>query len=71
MLKAASVARAEGICIPVLLGNEERISKIIAENNIDLKDVEIVNMRHDQGGSLQTKICTLCNTKTSAGRYDI
>jgi malate dehydrogenase (oxaloacetate-decarboxylating)(NADP+) len=48
MLKAAQVARAEGICIPVLLGNEERISKIIAENNIDLEGVEIVNMRHDR-----------------------
>ncbi len=48
MLKAAQVARAEGICIPVLLGNEERITKIIAENNIDLEGVEIVNMRHDR-----------------------
>ncbi|MDP4208653.1 MAG: NADP-dependent malic enzyme [Bacteroidota bacterium] len=48
MLKAASVARAEGICIPILLGNEERIEKIIGENNIDLDGVEIVNMRHDR-----------------------
>src|ERR1035437_3236226 len=37
MLKAAQVARAEGICVPVLLGNEERFSKIIAENSIDLE----------------------------------
>jgi malate dehydrogenase (oxaloacetate-decarboxylating)(NADP+) len=48
MLKAAQVARAEGICIPVLLGNEERISKIIKENSIDLEDVEIINLRHDR-----------------------
>jgi len=48
ILKAASVARAEGICVPVLLGNEEKIGKIIAENGIDLDGVEIVNLRHDR-----------------------
>ena len=48
MLKAAQVARAEGICIPVLLGNEERIEKIINENCIELDGVEIVNLRHDR-----------------------
>lgn len=48
MLKAAQVARAEGICIPVLLGNEERIEKIINENAIELDGVEIVNLRHDR-----------------------
>jgi len=48
MLKAAAVARAEGICIPVLLGNEERIEKIIAENQIELEGVEIINLRHDR-----------------------
>lgn len=63
MLKAASVARAEGICIPVLLGNEERISKIIAENNIDLKDVEIVNMRHDREEACRQKYARLLTQK--------
>ncbi len=48
MLKAAQVARAEGICIPILLGNEERIEKIIVENKIELDGVEIVNLRHDR-----------------------
>jgi len=48
MLKAAQVARTEGICIPVLLGNEEKIEKIINENNIELEGVEIVNLRHDR-----------------------
>jgi malate dehydrogenase (oxaloacetate-decarboxylating)(NADP+) len=48
MLKAAQVARAEGICIPVLLGNEERIEKNISENSIELDGVEIVNLRHDR-----------------------
>jgi len=48
MLAAASITKREGICIPILLGNEERISKIAAENNIDINGIEIVNLRHDR-----------------------
>ncbi|MDR2840968.1 MAG: NADP-dependent malic enzyme [Paludibacter sp.] len=48
MLKAAETARNEGICFPVLLGNEEKIANIAAENNIDLTGIEIVNLRHDR-----------------------
>lgn len=48
MLKAAAEAKAEGICYPVLLGNEERLAKIAAEENISLEGIEIVNMRHDR-----------------------
>ena len=48
MLKAAAEAKAEGICIPILLGNEERLQKITAEENISLEGIEIVNLRHDR-----------------------
>ena len=48
MLKAAEAALAEGICFPVLLGNEEKIGNIAAENQIDLTGIEIVNLRHDR-----------------------
>lgn len=48
MLKAASEAKAEGICFPILLGNEERLAKIAAEENISLEGIEIVNLRHDR-----------------------
>jgi malate dehydrogenase (oxaloacetate-decarboxylating)(NADP+) len=48
MLKAAESALAEGICFPILLGNEEKISSIAAENDIDLTGIEIVNLRHDR-----------------------
>ena len=44
MLKAAAEAKAEGICFPILLGNEERL----AEENIRLDGIEIVNLRHDR-----------------------
>ena len=48
MLKAAAEAKAEGICFPILLGNEERLAKIAAEENISLEGIEIVNLRHDR-----------------------
>ena len=48
MLKAAAEAKAEGICIPILLGNEERLQKIAAEEKISLEGIEIVNLRHDR-----------------------
>ena len=38
MLKAAETAQAEGICNPILLGNEEKIAKVARENQISLED---------------------------------
>ncbi len=48
MLKAAVEAKAEGICHPILLGNEERIEKLAKELDLNLDGVEIVNLRHDR-----------------------
>ncbi|MEA4917569.1 NADP-dependent malic enzyme [Proteiniphilum sp.] len=48
MLKAAETAYAEGICRPVLLGNEEKIANVAKENQINLEGIEIVNLRHDR-----------------------
>ncbi len=48
MIKAAESAFAEGICHPILLGNEEKIIQIAAENDIDLTGIEIINLRHDR-----------------------
>jgi malate dehydrogenase (oxaloacetate-decarboxylating)(NADP+) len=63
MLKAAQVARAEGICIPVLLGNEERIEKIINENSIELDGVEIVNLRHDREDANRQRYARMLTAK--------
>ncbi|MDR2627865.1 MAG: NADP-dependent malic enzyme, partial [Dysgonamonadaceae bacterium] len=48
MLKAAVIAKEEGICFPILLGNEERIRKLAGELGLDLTGVEIVALRHDK-----------------------
>lgn len=48
MLKAAVIARKEGLLIPILLGNEEMIEKRARRLGLDLTDIEIVNLRHDR-----------------------
>ena len=47
MIKAAVQAKQEGLCQPILLGNDEMIAKKAAELDLDLTGVEIVNLRHD------------------------
>ena len=46
MLKAAVEARSEGICHPILLGNDEAIGKLAKELDLNLEGIEIVNLRH-------------------------
>ena len=48
MMKAAVTAKAEGICIPILLGNEERIQRMADSLMLDISGIEIVNLRHDR-----------------------
>ena len=47
-VKAAVMAYDEGICHPILLGNEERIERLAKENDINLEGVEIINLRHER-----------------------
>ena len=46
MLKAAVQAKAEGICDPILLGNDEVIQKLAAQLDLNIDGIEIVNLRH-------------------------
>ncbi|MCB0397089.1 MAG: NADP-dependent malic enzyme [Flavobacteriales bacterium] len=48
ILKAAKMARDEGIVKPILLGNVERIRALMKENNLDLGDTPIIDPRSEQ-----------------------
>lgn len=48
MLRAAEAALNEGICTPVLLGNDEMIAKRAQRLGVSLDGMEIVNLRHDR-----------------------
>ncbi len=45
VLKAAAILKDEGIAKPILLGDIQKINKLIVENNIDLHDVPIIDPR--------------------------
>jgi len=45
ILKAAQITRDDGVAIPVLLGDRERILEMIEEFGLDLEDIEIIDTR--------------------------
>ncbi|MBP1652236.1 MAG: oxaloacetate-decarboxylating malate dehydrogenase phosphate acetyltransferase, partial [Bacteroidetes bacterium] len=48
VLKASQVVRDEGIAYPILLGNEQRIRTLAAENGIELEDTVIIDPKSDE-----------------------
>lgn len=68
MLKAAVEAKAEGICHPILLGNEERIEKLAKELDLSLEGIEIVNLRHDRESERRERYARiLCEKRAREG----
>ena len=63
MLKAAVEAKAEGICNPILLGNEERITKLAKELDLNLEGIEIVNLRHDREAERRERYARILSEK--------
>jgi malate dehydrogenase (oxaloacetate-decarboxylating)(NADP+) len=49
ILKSAQIVIDEGIAIPILLGNVDRIKQIMLENDLHLGDVQIIDPRQDTG----------------------
>ncbi|HIA06739.1 MAG TPA: NADP-dependent malic enzyme [Flavobacteriales bacterium] len=45
ILKAAQIVNDEGIAKPILLGNVEKITAMIKDNNLDLKGIPIIDPR--------------------------
>ena len=48
ILKAAQLLWTEKVATPILLGNQEKIDKIIEENGLDLTDVAIIDPYKDE-----------------------
>ncbi|MDR1653550.1 MAG: NADP-dependent malic enzyme [Prevotellaceae bacterium] len=67
MMKAARRAYTLGICYPILLGNEEKIASIAAENGVNLEGIEIINLRHDREENRRVKYAKRLSEKLSRG----
>lgn len=69
MLKAAVQAKAEGICHPIVLGNDERIAKLAAELDLSLDGVEVVNLRHDREADRRERYAKILAEKRQREGY--
>jgi malate dehydrogenase (oxaloacetate-decarboxylating)(NADP+) len=68
MLKAAVEAKAEGICYPILLGNDEAIGKLAKELDLSLEGIEIVNLRHPNESARRERYARiLCEKRARQG----
>ncbi len=69
MLKAAVQAKNEGICQPILLGNDERIMKLAKELDLSLDGIEIVNLRHDNQNDRRERYARILADKRKRQGY--
>lgn len=71
MLKAAVQAKAEGLCYPILLGNDERIRKLAKELELNLDGIEIINLRHDNQAERRERYARILAKKRQRQGYTV
>ena len=69
MLKAAVQAKSEGICQPILLGNDEVIEKMAKQMDLNLEGIEIVNLRHPNEQSRRERYAKILAEKRQRDGY--
>jgi len=63
MLRAAVRCAREGVCMPVVLGNEEMIEKRATRLGLSLDNIEIINPRHDREAETRERYATILAQK--------
>ena len=71
MMKAAVQAKEEGICQPILLGNDEIIVKVAAELGLNLEGIEVVNLRHPNESERRERYAEILTNKRQREGYTI
>lgn len=69
MMRAAVMAKEEGICQPILLGNDERIEKLAKELELSLEGIEVVNLRHDREAPRRERYARILTDKRQREGY--
>ena len=69
MLKAAVQAKAEGICQPILLGNDEVIAKLAQKLDLNLEGIDIVNLRHPSEQERRERYARILTEKRARDGY--
>ena len=69
MLKAAVRAHEEGICKPILLGNDEIIEKLAKQLKLSLEGIDIVNLRHPNEAERRERYARILTDKRQREGY--
>ncbi len=69
MMKAAVQAKEEGMCHPILLGNDERIEKLAKELDLSLEGIEVINLRHDREAARRERYARILTDKLQREGY--
>ncbi len=69
MMKAAVQAKQEGICVPILLGNPDRLNRLANRLKLDLTDIKIIDMRADKEQGKRAKFAKHLSEKLERQGY--
>lgn len=71
MLQAAVKAQSEGICHPILLGNDVQIRKMAEELHLSLEGVEILNLREERWNERRQRYAEMLAGKMQRKGYTL
>ena len=71
MLQAAIRAKDEGICHPILLGNDEQIRRMAQEMKLSLEGVEVLNLRNDNQNATRRRYAEILAKKKQREGYTL
>ncbi|EJW96571.1 NADP-dependent malic enzyme [gut metagenome] len=71
MLEAAIRAKEEGICHPILLGNDVQICQMAKDMDLNLEGVEIINLRNDNQTAKRQHYAEILATKKQREGYTL
>jgi len=71
MLEAAIRAKEEGICHPILLGNDIQIRKMAADMDLNLQGVEILNLRDEAQNERRNRYAQVLAEKMQRKGYTL
>ena len=71
MLEAAIRAKGEGICHPILLGNDVQIRRMAQEMDLSLEGIEVLNLRNEEHNETRRKYAEILAKKKQREGYTL
>ena len=71
MLEAAIRAKGEGICHPILLGNDVQIRRMAQEMDLSLEGIEVLNLRNEEHNETRRKYAEILANKKQREGYTL